>query len=311
MSKLRAALEEYLALRRSLGFALCYHGRALHNFVSFLEQQGLSCITTESALRWAKQPVGAQPPHWAFRLGMVRNFAQYRSATDPRTEVPPQGLLPYHYRRQPPYIYSDREIVQLLRAAKRLPSRRGLRPETYSTLLGLLAVTGLRISEALALNRDDVDLTEDVLTIRQTKCRKARLVPIHPTTRRRLREYARKRDQVYPHPNTPSFLLSDQVTRLTQCAVRWVFVRMSRQIGLRGPLDSRGPRLHDLRHRFAVRTLLGWYRAGVDVEQHLPELATYLGHAHVTDTYWYLTGTPELLRLAALRLDQPKGDGSL
>jgi integrase len=308
MSNLREALEAYLAVRRSLGFSLRGTGRLLHSFVSFLEQQGIACVTTEIALRWAKQPNDVQPAQWARRLSMIRLFAQYHSATDPRTEVPPQGLLPYRYHRKPPYIYSDREIAQLLQAAKRLPSTRGLRPETYSTLFGLLAVTGLRISEALGLDRDDVDLTEDVLTVRQTKCRKTHLVPIHPSTRRRLQEYARKRDQVHPQPNTPSFFLSDQGTRVSEWAVRWAFVGVSRQIGLRGPSDSRGPRLHDLRHRFAVRTLLGWYRAGVDVERHLPELATYLGHSHVTDTYWYLTGTPELLRLAATRLDQPKGD---
>jgi len=308
MKALRKALQEYLAVRRSLGFELRNIDRPLHNFVSFLERQGISYITTDLALCWAKQPVNAQPAHWARRLSAVRGFAQYRSATDPRTQVPPQGLLPYRYCRISPYLYSRHEIVQLLKAAGRLRTTKGLRPKTYSTLFGLLAVTGIRISEALALDRDDVDLAQGVLTIRRTKCHKSRLVPLHPSAERKLQQYACRRDQVHPRPISPGFFLSDHGGRVTQWAARWAFVQVSRQIGLRGPSDSRGPRLHDFRHGFAVRTLLTWYRTGIDAETHLPELAAYLGHAHVTDTYWYLTATPELLRLAARRLDRPKGD---
>jgi integrase len=216
-------------------------------------------------------------------------------------------LLPHRYARKPPYIYTGREIKRLIAVARQLPSATGLRPATYATLFGLLAVTGLRISEALALNRADVDGAQAVLTIRRTKFGKSRLVPVHPATQRALARYARRRDRVYPKPMTESFFVSEHGARLTQWTVRYTFNRLSRRIGLRGPADRRGPRLHDLRHRLAVDTLLRWYRAGVDVERHLPELSTYLGHRHVADTYWYLSAVPELLRLAAARLEARGG----
>lgn len=307
MTELRNALEEYLAVRRALGFKLIRAGYELTNFLSFLEREGAFHMTTELALRWARQPASSAAAHWGARLGFVRGFARYHAATDPLTEIPPQGLLPDRYIRRPPYIYSDSEIVHLIEAAKRLPSATGLRPCTYSTLLGLLAVTGMRISEPIALDREDVDLTRGVLTVRQTKFGKSRLVPIHLSTQRALRSYARRRDSIHPQPKTPSFFVSDRGTRLTQWNVRWTFIRLSRQIGLRGPFDHYGPRLHDLRHRFAIQTLLNWYREGANVERHLPELATYLGHGHVADTYWYLSAAPELMRLAVMRLERGHG----
>jgi len=307
MSGLRKALEEYLAVRRALGFKLRLAGAALEKFVSFLDQERAAVITTELALRWAMQPAEVQPEQWANRLSMVRGFALYRSGTDPKTEIPPQGLLPYRYRRKRPYIYNDSEIRQLLKAAERLPSATGLRAKAYSTLFGLLAVTGMRISEVIGLDDGDVDWADGVLTVRESKFGKSRLVPMHPSTRGALRQYARSRNRIYPKPKSQSFFVSDRGVRLTDCTVRWTFVRLSHQIGLRSPSDRRGPRLHDFRHRFAVQTLTDWYRGGVDVEKHMAELAAYLGHAHVTDTYWYLTATPELLRLAATRLDNPGG----
>lgn len=307
MSPLRQAVDEYLALRHALGFSLRLPGAMLHHFAAFLERHGAPYITRDLALRWAQQPATAQPSTWANRLAAVRRFAQFWSASDPRTEVPPLGLLPHRYARKPPYIYTADDIRRLIAAARQLPSATGLRPATYATLLGLLAVTGLRISEALALNRADVDGAEAVLTVRRTKFGKSRLVPVHPATQRALGRYARRRDRVYPKPTTESFFVSERGARLTQCTVRYTFNRLSRQVGLRGPADRRGPRLHDLRHRLAVTTLLRWYRAGVDVERHLPALSTYLGHRHVADTYWYLSAVPELLRLAAARLEARGG----
>jgi len=307
MSPLRTAVDEYLALRQGLGFSLQLPGALLRDFATFLEREGASYITRELALRWAQHPATAQPAHWARRLSTVRRFAQFWSASDPRTEVPPLGLLPYRYRRTPPHLYTAGEIRRLIGAAQQLPSATGLRPATYATLLGLLAVTGLRISEALALNRDDVDWADAVLTIRRTKFGKSRLVPVHPSTTRALARYARRRDRVYPTPKTESVFVSERGARLTQWTVRWTFNRLSRGIGLRGPADRRGPRLHDFRHRLAVTTLLRWYRAGMDVERHLPALSTYLGHGHVADTYWYVSAVPELLRLAAARLEARGG----
>ena len=303
MSTLRQALEEYLAMRRALGFKLRLAGAALHRFVSFLEQESADFITVDLALRWARQPARAQPPQWANRLAMVRRFAQYRSATDPRTEIPAQQLLPHRYPRRAPYIYQDDEIDRLLQAARELPSKTGLRAAIYEIYLGLLVVTGMRMSEAIQLDQRDVDLSQDILHIRRTKFGKSRYVPIHPTTRDALRKYQCLRDRIYPRAKTASFLISEQGNRLGEFSVRATFIKLSHQIGLRSPGDRRGPRLHDFRHRLAVQTLLGWYRRGVDVERHLPKLATYLGHVHVNDTYWYLTAVPELLQWANRRIE--------
>lgn len=311
MSPLRQALEDYLAVRRGLGFELRAAGAALDNFVSFAEQEGADVITTDLALRWAQMPADVQPCQWGNRLGMLRRFAQYRQAADPRTQIPPQELLPYQYRRRPPYIYSDEEIEQLLQAARQLPSNTGLRPAMYATLLGLLAVTGMRLGEVLSLEREDLDRKQGVLTLRRTKFGKSRYVPLHPSTQQALRGYEALRDRIHPKPRTPSFFLSEQGRRPSENAVRGTFLQISRRIGLRGPTDRDGPRLHDLRHRFAVRTLLSWYRAGVDVERNLPKLAAYLGHSHIHYTYWYLTAVPELLGWATSRLEadwEPGGE---
>jgi len=302
MSELRSALEEYLALRRALGFKLISTGGILHSFVLFAENEGASFITTQLVLRWATQPQ-CQQVQWANRLGIVRRFARYRSSADPRTEIPPEGLLPHRRHRKTPYIYRDDEIARLMQAAAELSSPMGLRATTYSTLFGLLSATGMRISEPIALDREDVDLNEGILTVRRTKFGKSRLVPVHSSTQERLRQYASLRDRVFPRPKTASFFISERGKRLTPGSARWTFIKLSHQIGLRGPDDHRGPRLHDLRHGFVIRTLLRFYRSGADVERHLPALATYLGHGHAADTYWYLSATPELLRLVTSRLD--------
>jgi integrase len=278
--------------------------RNLRHFVSFMEQQGDSLITTDLALRWARQPQDVQPAQWAARLSFVRSFARYWSATDPQTEIPPLGLLPHRYKRSTPYIYSNDEIQRLLKAARNLPPPTGLRPWTYHCLFGLMAVTGLRISEAISVDRHDVDLEHRLLTVRFTKFSKSRLVPLHPSTVKRLKSYIRRRDDLYPQPPTSRFFLSNRGTPLTDCMARWTFVKLSHQIGLRKNSHRFGPRLHDLRHRFAVSTLLHWYRTGVDVEQRLPVLSTYLGHTHVTDTYWYLSAIPKLLALTKDRLEK-------
>jgi integrase len=303
-------LDEYLSVRRTLGFKLRDEGTALAKFLSFLEKNGASYITTDMALQWATQSQNVLPSHWARRLTMVRIFAQFRSAVDRRTEVPPQGLLPYRYRRKAPYIYADDEISRLLKAASHLQSATALRASTYTTLFGLLACTGMRISEPIAMDCKDVDLTQAILTVRWTKFGKSRLIPIHSSTVDKLEEYSRLRSRIFIRPKSPSFFVSERGTRLTQCSVRYTFVKLSREIGLRAPHDSHGPRVHDMRHTFAVKTLLRWYQTGVDVERHIPELATYLGHTHVNDTYWYISAVPELLSLATMRLDTIKG-GSL
>ena len=308
MNTLRQAAEEYLSLRRRLGYKLDRSGWVLLQFVSFMEQREAPFITRDLVVEWAVLPTKAQPAYWASRLSAVRRFAQYRRATDPRTEVPVVGLLRARYQRKRPYLYTEEEITRLMAAAARLASPTGLRAKTYVTLLGLLTVAGLRISEAIVLDREDVDLEGGILTIRRTKFGKTRLVPVHRSTTLALRRYARFRDRVHPRPRTSSFLVDEAGARLVKNTAEDIFVRLSRRIGLRGPegRHGHGPRLHDLRHRWAVDTLLRWYRAGVDVERHLPELSTYLGHTHVSDTYWYLTAVPELMSLAMSLLERDR-----
>lgn len=304
MKPLRQAVEEYLAMRRGLGFKLRLAGPALLDFASFLDHAGSDHITNALALRWAMQPRDCQPALWASRLCFVRVFARHHKASDPRTEVPPGALLPYRPARARPYLYSALEIEQLLRAAAALPPAGGLRAATYYYLFGLLAVTGLRISEAIGLELRDVDLRQGVLTVRKAKFGKSRLVPLHPSTQCALARYAQRRDRFLGSSAAPRFLVNDHGRPLESSNVRRVFYRLSRQVGLRGVRDRHGPRLHDFRHRFAVNTLVRWYRSGQDIERHLPVLSTYLGHAHIGDTYWYLTAYPELMGLASRRLEK-------
>jgi len=307
MKKLRQHLKDYLALRRKFGFKLRVQGGLLAQFVCFAKAKRAAFVTTQLALEWATQPAESQPAQWANRLGMVRGFAKYLSAVDARTVIPPQGLLPHSFQRKSPYHYCDREILDLIRKAKELPSPKGLRGETFSTLFGLLAVTGMRVGEVVHLERECVDLQQAVITVHHAKGERSRVVPIHASTNQALRRYERLRNRVCPHPASSRFFLSADGDHLTERVVASWFVRVSRQTGLRGQDDGCGPRLHDLRHRFAIRTLLRWYRTDKDVEAHLPELATYLGHRSVTDTYWYLSAVPELLRQAARRCERSNG----
>jgi len=308
VNSLEQALKDYLRIRRSLGFLLREPASCLRNFVAFLQAQRASYITTELALRWATQPTKDQPSTWAWRLDMVRRFAIWLSAFEPRTEIPPLGLLPHHYRRKLPHIYSDEEIEKLLRRTQELPSPKGLRARTYTTLFGLLVATGMRVNEALGLDRPDVDLERGILYIRRTKFGKSRYIPLHPSAVDALKKYAQARDRIFPAPVTPAFFISERGRRITEWIARYTFAKLSQQLGLRAPAQGhgRGPRLHDMRHRFAARTLVHWYRAGLDVERELPKLATYLGHVHVNDTYWYLEAVPELLQLVTDRLIEGK-----
>ncbi len=308
MNTLREAVRDYLEMRRSLGFKLLETGKLLPAFVKFLEAHRSSFITTRLALAWAQQPSTVQPAEWARRLGVVRTFARYRSATDPRTQIPSPGLLPFKPKRARPYLYSEEEIRSLLRAALRMPYRfqRGkLRPWTFYCLFGLLSVTGLRIGEARNLELSDVDLKAGVLTIRGAKFGKTRLVPLHTSTCAVLGDYLARRQRHWAGRTVSSFLfLSSWGNRLDGGEIHRTFYTLSRQIGLRGPSDSHGPRLHDMRHRFATNTLVQWYRSGQDPERRLPLLSAFLGHVHVADTQWYLEGSPELMREAMRRLEQ-------
>ena len=307
MNTLRQAVQEYLNMRRDLGFTLRKAGKGLLDFVTFMEQHRASYITQALALSWAQQPSNVQPAHWAQRLSFVRGFARHRSATDPRTQIPPPGLLPFQPKRARPYLYSDNEIESLLRAALKMPcryERSQLRPWVYHCLFGLLSVSGLRLGEATNLELQDVDLKAAVLTIRGAKFGKTRLVPFHASTCRVLGNYIARRNRHWAQRPVSSYLfVSSLGHRLDGADIHRTFYALSRKIGLRGPSDSHGPRLHDLRHRFATHTLVQWYRSDQDPERRLPILSAYLGHVHVADTQWYLSGSPELMREAMGRLE--------
>jgi integrase/recombinase XerD len=304
MRPLQQAVKDYLSLRRGLGFKLLRHERYLCEFVSFLKEKGTSRITTQLALAFATRHEHQRPEEWAIRLTIVRQFALYRSGTDSSTEVPPHGLLPNGSTRAHPYIYSEDEIRQLLKAARGLPSRSGLRPWTYYCLFGLLAVTGMRLGEAVNLQKRDVDWAQGILTIRDAKYGKCRLVPLHPSTQKILAQYLRRRDRSLAGKSIDHFFVSGRGSRLDSGSIHRVFYALSREVGLRAADASHGPRLHDLRHRFAVETLTRWYRTGEDVARRLPVLSTYLGHVCVTNTYWYLSNTPELMGAASKRLEK-------
>jgi len=302
MTNLHSELKRYLSMRKGLGYKYQHQTRRLTDFVSFMEKRKATTITTKLAMEWATLPPDRHAS-WALRLTDVRGFARHIANIDPKTEVPPVGMLP-GLKRAKPYVYSDAEINALLAAALSLPPADGLRRWTYHHLFGLIAVTGMRLSEAIGLQRDDVDLEAGVLTVRLTKFGKSRLVPLHPTTSAALRNYAQRRDAHCASPCAPHFFVAERGGPLLHQYVHRVFWRLSREIGLRRPGDHSGPRVHDFRHRFAIWTLLGWYREGTDVEKMLPVLSTYLGHTCVRDTYWYLSACPELMQEAAQRLDR-------
>jgi integrase len=297
--------EEYLDYRRRLGFRLQTAGQMLLEFARYADRVGhTGPLTTDLAVRWARLPVGASPLYQAQRLEAVRCFARHRAIFDPATEIPPERLLGSAHRRTDPYIYSEAELSTLLAAAGRLPSRTGLRPRTYATLFGLISCTGLRISEALQLSRSDVDWAHGTLLIRESKFHKSRLIPLHSSAVPVLRAYATLRDRHHPIPRTEAFFVSDRGTALPYSTVRQTFRKLCRHLPTAPRSGGRGPRIHDIRHTFACRRLLRWYAEGVDLEHAVAALSTYLGHAKVSDTYWYLTGIPELLDLAARRFER-------
>lgn len=313
MNTLREALEEYLALRRSLGFKMHEAGRVLPRFVAFMEEHQALQITTRLALEWALQAKTVQPAERARRLGFIRGFARYRSAIDPLTEVPSPELLPHASSRARPYLYTEQEVRGLLEAALQLPTAwpsTPLRPWVFHCLLGLLSVTGLRISEALDLKLDDVDLEQGLLTIRAAKLGRSRLVPLHPSASSVLLHYLQRREQFLGNRGSDYVFISNRGTRLDGGRVHHVFYALSRQTGLRAHGVRNGPRLHDFRHRFAVQALTRWYESGEDPARRLPVLSTYLGHVCVTGTYWYLSSWPELMAQAMARLERRWGGSS-
>jgi integrase/recombinase XerD len=301
MTDFSSAVDDYLKTRRAMGYKLAQDGRLLHQFANHLHAIGAEHLTITDALGWATAGDDAASAWRAGRLTIVRSFARYLIAFDPVTEIPPVGLLAEPSHRVVPHIYSDEELARLIEEAGRLAPEH--RADTYQTLIGLIAVTGMRVGEIVRLDRDDVDLHDGIITIRNTKFGKSRQVPVHPTTIEALRDYAGRRDLRRPTPKSPSFFTSSIGTRLLRDNISTVFPRLVKAGGVTAPPGRRRPRAHDLRHTFAVRCVIGWYRAGLDVHQRLPLLSTYLGHVDPATTYWYLSAVPELIELVADRLD--------
>ncbi|MCA1697532.1 MAG: tyrosine-type recombinase/integrase [Actinobacteria bacterium] len=308
MSSLGEHVNAYLRLRRALGFKLERHGQILPQLVAYLEAAGASTVSSDLAISWARLPAGAHPRHWAARLAIARGFAAYQQTIDPATEVPPADVFAVRYQRPTPYLWSQQDIGRLLDATRML--RPPLRAAGYEALFGLLAVTGMRVGEAIALELDDVDLDDGVIMIREqvAKLERARLVPLHPTTVNALDRYATTRERLCPKPRSRAFCLSATGTALDRSEVSKTLRKITTALGLR--TETVHPRAHDLRHSFAVRTLIDWQRSGVQIDEQTAVLSTYLGHVSPADTYWYLTATPELMGLAAQRLDRRYGGRS-
>ena len=298
-------VDEYLTLRRGLGFDLKTPEWLLRDFARYADRIGHSGpVTIELAVQWARSSRSSNPAQAARRLVVVRQFARHRALFDPATEVPPVGLLGRIPRRPPPHIYTAAEVAALLQQASRLLPRHGLRPATYVAYFALLVSTGLRLSKACRLTTHDVDLVNGILTIREIKFRKSRLVPLHPTTTQALARYAARRDACRAEPRSEYCFRTEHAPRLTRAAVEKTFSRIRGRLGWTAQGRTRQPRIHDLRHTFVVRRLLRWHQEGADVDHNILALATYLGHAKVTDTYWYCTAVPELFASTSQRFER-------
>ena len=299
-----ALVEDYLYIRRQLGFALKIQGHQLLRFGRFADDnEHCGPITLDLAVQWARSNA-PRPITWASRIEVLRPFAKYRAQFDPTTEIPPPRLFGLVRRRLVPHIYSTQEVQSLLDAAAQLPPAGGLRPATYETLFGLLAATGLRISEALRLTLEDVDLEAGIITVRETKFCKSRLVPLHLTTTEALQRYARLRNVKIPAPSSDDFFLSDGGRRMLQDTVQHRFRRLCDQLHWRSRGGHPAPRIHDLRHSFITHCILRWYQQGINLDKEILALSTYVGHAEVTYTYWYVTGVPELMAIATRRFEK-------
>ena len=299
---------EYVTFKRNLGYMLKGTDRELMRFAEYAD--GISHrgpITIALILGWAQMASENSRLYRARRVEIARTFTKYEAIFDPMTEIPPRGILGPAHQRIQPYIYTQNEINALIKAAKDLSPCGGLRPQTYATLIGLLACTGLRVCEALRLERDDFDLSESLIVVRETKFHKSRLVPVEKSAAQALCEYSRFRDRYHPVPTSNRFLLSERGRELLPSAMHYSFQKIRDAAGIAADPSQRCPRLYDLRHTFACRVILQWYREGADVNHHVPWLSTYLGHVKPSDTYWYLSSIPQLMNIAGQRFENACG----
>lgn len=302
MKSLKQSVNDYLNLRWNLGFKSRETSSILNHFVDFMKHKKAKHISNELSLSFATMNPNCALGTCERRLSVVRQFAMYLSASDPKTEVPPNHLLPSIRKRRLPYIYSDLEIMKLLHCSDD-GTRSKLDQYSFYTLFGLLAVTGMRLGEALRLDRSDVDTSNRTITIRQSKFGKSRYIPIHRTTADALKAYSGHRDSFLSEPKSSQFLIGHHGFGISERTIRQIFYRRLKRIGINNKTGNQLPRISDLRHSFSVKTLLNWYQNGVrNIDHLIPLLSTYLGHVKPTNTYWYITGTPELLKFAVTRL---------
>jgi integrase len=306
-------LSAYLELRRSLGYRCQDATFLLHSFDTYVGQQNhTGPLTQELALDFAMSNPNSSTNYRAHRYRVVRHFSEYLAIYDPKTPRLDPKALPHSHARTPRHIYTDEEILRLLDEARRVSPRNPVRGLTFHAMIGLAASSGLRISEVVGLDRGDVDWKTGTLLIRHSKFGKSRLVPLHNTTLDVLRNYAAVRDASFPDCKVTAFFLNSERRRYDHDTLQQAFAGLARRAGLRGPI-GRGSTFHDLRHRFAVKCLVTWYKAGIDVQGMLPALATYMGHVHFTDTAYYLAATAELLALSGARYQEwldEKGEGA-
>lgn len=308
MSSIYQGLTEYVDMKRAMGFSFQYQEAHLKSFGIFLKEKNKKYVTKELATEWA---LGAdkKPTWWhAKKLSELRAFAVYWKTMEPKTELWPEKLWPMRYQRKNPYIYSDEQIRLIMKSCRNLNPQDSLRPLTFETLFGLIASCGLRLSEAIGLKKADVDLKNGVLSVQKTKFYKPRIVPLHETTLQMMVRYAEARDNfcrdfLSGHQQCEMFFISNDDKAITTGVAEWTFDKIALSCGVRTE-PRRGPRLHDLRHTFVVRSLEDWYRQGKDIEVLLPILSTYLGHVQPSSTYWYISITPELMGLASEKLDK-------
>jgi integrase len=303
---MKLLVQEYLVERRRLGFALEISGSQLMAFARFADASGhRGPLTCQLITSWARDEAKrATPLTWARRLEVIRPFAAHRARIEPGTYVPDANTFGRSRRRLAPHLYADREIIDLVAAAGRLSPKGTMRPVAYHALFGLIAATGLRVSEALRLKCTDVDLDAGILTVRQTKFAKSRLVPLHPTTTRALKHYLTVRQRHLPTVSDGPFLASARGTALAKRTVHWVFAQLRDQLGWTARGGHAAPRIHDLRHTFICRRVQLWHEHGTDIDNAMVALSTYVGHAKVSDTYWYLTAAPDLMSVAGRRFEQ-------
>ena len=310
MTSITDRFTEYLAHRRRFGADPASLERALKPFVTFADTRQAEWITTELFLQWKATFGSAGLNTWAARLSLLRGFARWLQAIDERNEVPPKGLIPRRNTRRQPWIYSEAEIVRIVATAATLPSPRGLRGCTYATLFGLLAVSGLRISEALGLDDQDIDAENAVLVIHHAKNGKSRVIPVTRCVIAKLQAYQQTRDRLF-HIHSGALFCTESGKRLCVSTAETNFARIRQILGLRNPSPGkgRGPRIHDLRHTMATRTIIDGFRQGRDVDAEMYKLSTYLGHADPAGTWWYIEAVPELLVLATDRGLRALGEG--